>query len=134
MNHQTKEQKLEHFKGQTRLPKFAVPRRYDLTLVPNLELCNFSGYVTVDISVLESTRFLVLNSIDLVIKESYYTDSNNHKVVPSEAVVDKDDETLVLVFDEALGVGDGVLEIKFSGVLNEHMNALRVATPMTYHT
>ncbi|GKE59929.1 aminopeptidase M1-like protein isoform X1, partial [Tanacetum coccineum] len=43
------------------------------------------------------------------------------KVVPSEVVVDKDDETLVLVFDAALGVGDGVLEIKFSGVLNEHM-------------
>ncbi|GJW80258.1 hypothetical protein Tco_0144233 [Tanacetum coccineum] len=56
------------------------------------------------------------------------------KVVPSEAVVDKDDETFVLVYDKALGVGDGVLEIKFSGVLNEHMNALRVATPMTYHT
>ncbi|GJY30422.1 aminopeptidase M1-like protein isoform X2 [Tanacetum coccineum] len=34
------------------------------------------------------------------------------KVVPSEVVVNKDDETLVLVFDEALGVGDGVLEIK----------------------
>nr|GEV77442.1 hypothetical protein [Tanacetum cinerariifolium] len=27
-------------------------------------------------------------------------------VVPSEVVVDKDDETLVLFFDEALGVGD----------------------------
>ncbi|GKD47986.1 aminopeptidase M1-like protein isoform X1, partial [Tanacetum coccineum] len=34
------------------------------------------------------------------------------KVVPSKVVVDKDDETLVLVFDEALGVRDGVLEIK----------------------
>ncbi|GKB72463.1 aminopeptidase M1-like protein isoform X1, partial [Tanacetum coccineum] len=32
--------------------------------------------------------------------------------VPSEVVVDKDDETLMLVFDEALGVRDGVLEIK----------------------
>ncbi|GKF47689.1 aminopeptidase M1-like protein isoform X1, partial [Tanacetum coccineum] len=85
-------------------------------------------YVTVDISVLESTRFLVLNSIDLVIIESYYTDSNNHKVVPSEAVVDKDDETLVLVFDEALGVGDGVLEVKFSGVLNEHMKGFYKGT------
>ncbi|GJV04277.1 integrase, catalytic region, zinc finger, CCHC-type containing protein [Tanacetum coccineum] len=38
--------------------------------------------------------------------------SDCEKVVPSEVVVDKDDETLVLVFDEALGVGDGVLEIK----------------------
>nr|GEX04138.1 aminopeptidase M1-like isoform X2 [Tanacetum cinerariifolium] len=44
-----------------------------------------------------------------------------YKVVPSEVVVDKDDKTLVLVFDEALHVGDGVLEIKFNGVLSEHM-------------
>ncbi|GKE39356.1 aminopeptidase M1-like protein isoform X1 [Tanacetum coccineum] len=29
-------------------------------------------------------------------------------MVPSEVVVDKDDETFVLVFDEALGVGDGM--------------------------
>nr|GEZ05359.1 hypothetical protein [Tanacetum cinerariifolium] len=28
------------------------------------------------------------------------------KVVPSEVVVDKDDEMLMLVFNEALGVGD----------------------------
>lgn len=43
------------------------------------------------------------------------------KVVPSEVVVDNDDETLVLVFDEALSLGEGVLEINFNGVLNEHM-------------
>nr|GEX25182.1 hypothetical protein [Tanacetum cinerariifolium] len=30
------------------------------------------------------------------------------KVVPSKVVVEKDDEMLMLVFDEALGVGDGV--------------------------
>ncbi|GKD84747.1 aminopeptidase M1-like protein isoform X1 [Tanacetum coccineum] len=47
--------------------------------------------------------------------------SDYDKVVPRKVVVDKDDETLVLVFDEALGVGVGVSEIKFSGVLNEHM-------------
>ncbi|GKD53225.1 aminopeptidase M1-like protein isoform X1, partial [Tanacetum coccineum] len=51
------------------------------------------------------------------------TDNNDStlKVFPSKVVADKDDKTLVLVFDEALGVGDGVSEIKFSGVLNEHM-------------
>ncbi|GJY59429.1 aminopeptidase M1-like protein isoform X1 [Tanacetum coccineum] len=56
----------------------------------------------------------------LAYNEESQADSQD-KVVPSETVVDKDDETLVLVFDEALGVGDGVLEVKFSGVLNEHM-------------
>ncbi|KAI3766424.1 hypothetical protein L2E82_16481 [Cichorium intybus] len=125
---QNEEQKLEHFKGQSRLPKFATPHRYDLALKPNLELCNFSGSVLVDVSILESTRFLVLNSIDLVITESSFTDSNNHKIFPSEVVVVNDDEILVLVFEAPLIVGDGVLEINFTGVLNEHMKGFYKGT------
>nr|GEX20841.1 DNA-binding pseudobarrel domain-containing protein [Tanacetum cinerariifolium] len=39
---------------------------------------------------------------------AYVTDGFKLKVVPSEVVVDKDDETLVFVFDEALHVGDGI--------------------------
>lgn len=120
--------KLEDFKGQSRLPKFAIPHRYHLTLKPNLELCNFSGSVLVDVSIVDSTRFLVLNSIDLVIHESSFTTFNNHKVVPSEVVVDNDGETIVLVFDGSLSVGDGVLEINFAGVLNEHMKGFYKGT------
>lgn len=36
-------------------------------------------------------------------------------------VLEGNDEMLILVFDEALSVADGVLWISFSGVLNEHM-------------
>lgn len=43
------------------------------------------------------------------------------KLVPSDVVLEGEDEMLILVFDEALGVEDGVLWISFSGVLNEHM-------------
>lgn len=43
------------------------------------------------------------------------------QVVPSEVVVDNDAEMLVLVFEAPLGVGEGVLEINFTGILNEHM-------------
>jgi len=35
--------------------------------------------------------------------------------------LDGDDEILVLVFDEVLGVGEGVLGIEFSAALNEHL-------------
>lgn len=46
------------------------------------------------------------------------------KYVPSDIVVDSDDEILVLVFEEVLEVGCGLLEIEFSGVLNEHLKGL----------
>ena len=35
--------------------------------------------------------------------------------------MDGDDEILILAFDKALRVGDGVLVISFCGVLNDHM-------------
>nr|XP_043614799.1 aminopeptidase M1-like isoform X2 [Erigeron canadensis] len=128
MNQDEQQQKLDHLKGQNRLPKFAIPHRYDLTLKPNLELCTFSGSVVVHVSILDSTQFLVLNSIDLIIQETSFTDSKNRKVVPSEVLVESDDEILVLAFDEALSVGDGVLAINFNGLLNQHMKGFYKGT------
>ncbi|KAI7735793.1 hypothetical protein M8C21_000555, partial [Ambrosia artemisiifolia] len=128
---QNNEQNLDHFKGQHRLPNFAIPHRYHLTLNPNLQLCTFSGAVTVDVSIFDSTRFLVLNSIDLVIHDSFFIDSNNHKVVPSEVVVENDVEMIIFVFNQPLTVGDGVLEINFTGALNQHMKVGNVPLELT---
>nr|GEV35550.1 aminopeptidase M1-like isoform X1 [Tanacetum cinerariifolium] len=44
------------------------------------------------------------------------------KVVPSEIVVDKDDETLVLVFYEAFGVGDELTALSNMHVFEETIN------------
>lgn len=56
---------MDEFKGQPRLPKFAVPKRYDVRLRPDLVACEFSGTVSVDVDVVSDTRFLVLNTADL---------------------------------------------------------------------
>ncbi|GMH22038.1 hypothetical protein Nepgr_023881 [Nepenthes gracilis] len=116
-----KEKKIEQFKGQTRLPKFAVPKRYDLTLKPDLVDCTFSGSVQIEVTIIEETSVLVLNVLELSIHESMFTDSYGKQYRPSDVVVDVDDEILVLVFDDVLSVGNGVLEFKFSGVLNDYM-------------
>ncbi|KAK9281650.1 hypothetical protein L1049_004553 [Liquidambar formosana] len=119
-------QRIEQFKGLSRLPTFAVPKRYDLTLKPDLsEKCTFSGTVLIDLSIVEATNFLVLNALELVIDEVWFTNSHKHQQYrPSDVVLDGDDEMLVLVFDQALGVGEGVLGICFSGILNQHMVGL----------
>ncbi|KAE9468011.1 hypothetical protein C3L33_00153, partial [Rhododendron williamsianum] len=52
------------------------------------------------------------------------------KLVPSDVVLEGEDEMLILVFDEALRVEDGVLWISFSGVLNEHMRGFYKGTYM----
>ncbi|KAI8544643.1 hypothetical protein RHMOL_Rhmol08G0312400 [Rhododendron molle] len=127
---EVEEQKIEQFKGQTRLPKFAVPKRYELTLKPDLSSCTFSGTVRIELSILQSTKFLVLNALELVVNQVSFTNSHNQKLVPSDVVLEGEDEMLILVFDEALRVEDGVLWISFSGVLNEHMRGFYKGTYM----
>ncbi|WJZ94349.1 hypothetical protein VitviT2T_013220 [Vitis vinifera] len=112
---------IQQFKGQYRLPKFAIPKRYDLVLKPDLSACTFSGSVQVDLSISQVTHFLVLNALDLQIHQASFTNSQNKKYCPCDVVLEADDEVLVLVFDEALPTGDGVLWISFSGVLNDHL-------------
>jgi puromycin-sensitive aminopeptidase len=56
-----------------RLPRTAVPRRYGLTLAPDLEGGTFTGHEDVTIEVLEPTAELVVNAIELEIASVYPT-------------------------------------------------------------
>ncbi|XP_071903057.1 aminopeptidase M1-like isoform X1 [Coffea arabica] len=120
----SREKKLEQFKGQTRLPNFAVPKRYDLTLNLDLQVCTFSGIVLIDISIVQATKFLVLNTLDLAIDDVSFTSSENHNHIPTDIIVDNGDEILVLGFNDSLATGNGVLKICFSGTLNEQLKGL----------
>ncbi|KAJ7951558.1 Aminopeptidase [Quillaja saponaria] len=120
-------QSIGKFKGQPRLPKFAIPKRYELHLKPDLSACTFTGIVQICLTIVESTKFLVLNALELVVKEAWFINSNV-EYHPCDIVVEGDDEILVLVFDVALNVGEGVLGIEFSGVLNEHLKGFYKCT------
>lgn len=58
---------MEQFKGQPRLPKLAVPKRYDIRLKPDLTSCKFGGSVAIDLDVVSETKFIVLNAAELSI-------------------------------------------------------------------
>ncbi|XP_024180663.2 aminopeptidase M1 isoform X3 [Rosa chinensis] len=117
-------QGIEQFKGQARLPNFAIPKRYDLHLKLDLSACTFSGTVQINVSIVEETKFLVLNALELDVHQVWFTNSHGQKYHPCDVVLDGDDEVLVLVFDKALGIGEGVLGVDFSAVLNAHLVGL----------
>ncbi|KAK9022672.1 hypothetical protein V6N11_002919 [Hibiscus sabdariffa] len=117
-------QNIEQFKGQPRLPKFAIPKSYDLYLRLDLSACTFSGLVNINLSILDSTKYVVLNACELSVHQVLFTNSLNHRFIPCDVVLDADDEILVLVFEQVLGTGEGVLHIEFSGALNEQLKGL----------
>ncbi|KAK8660804.1 hypothetical protein V6N13_051713 [Hibiscus sabdariffa] len=115
---------MEQFRKQPRLPKFALPKRYDLRLKPDLSACKFAGSVSIDVDVVAHTRFIVLNAAELSINSGSvsFSPRNSSKVFePSKVDLVEEDEILVLDFAETLPLGLGVLAVGFEGTLNDKM-------------
>ncbi|MBA0577264.1 hypothetical protein Golob_027799 [Gossypium lobatum] len=119
------------FKGQPRLPTFAVPKHYDIQLKPDLAACKFEGIVSILVDIVADTRFIVLNAAAQlhINSDSVYSDPNSNKVFEKPKVVKvKADEILLLEFSETLPKGMGVLYIGFEGVLNDKMKGFYIST------
>ncbi|KAL9675575.1 hypothetical protein QQ045_003777 [Rhodiola kirilowii] len=114
-----------NFTGQLRLPKFAVPSRYELRLKPDLVNFTFSGSVKIELDIVSETKFLVYNAAALTIflGEISFNSSKFDKVLkPSQSWQFEEDQIMVLEFDENLPVGSGVLSISnFQGTLNDEL-------------
>lgn len=118
---------MEQFKGQPRLPKFAVPKRYDINLKTDLVTCKFAGTVNIDVDIVADTKYIVLNAADLCIRSGSVQlkcQSSSKVLEPSEVELVQQDEILVLGFDEVLPIGVGVLTIGFEGTLSDSMKGL----------
>ncbi|KAL6208051.1 hypothetical protein ACLB2K_019003 [Fragaria x ananassa] len=122
---------MSQFKGQARLPKFAVPKRYDVKLKPDLVSCKFGGSVAIDLDIVADTRFIVLNAADLSVSAASvsFTQSHSSKVFkPSKVDGFEEDGILVMEFEETLPIGLGVLDIGFEGILNDNMKGFYRST------
>ncbi|XP_062159287.1 aminopeptidase M1-like [Alnus glutinosa] len=122
---------MEQFEGQPRLPKFAVPKRYDIRLKPDLSACKFAGFVSIDLDIVAGTKFVVLNAAELSVTNGSvsFTNRGFSKVLePSNIDLVEADEILVLEFAETLPIGIGVLTIGFEGTLSDNMKGFYRST------
>lgn len=123
------EQKYSQFRGQPRLPKFAIPKRYDLKLKPDLAACKFAGAVQISVDVVSDTKFLVLNAAELSVNPKSVTFASANKVAEAvEVELFAEDEIVVLEFKENLPIGVGVLNMEFEGTLNDRMKGFYRST------
>ncbi|XP_051137190.1 aminopeptidase M1 [Andrographis paniculata] len=119
----------DQFQGQPRLPKFAVPKRYDLRLKPDLVACKFAGVVGISVDVVADTRFLVFNAAELSLNNKSVTFASGSKVVePVTVELYEADEIAVVEFKDSLPMGVGILNIEFDGVLNDRMKGFYRST------
>ncbi|KAG6674301.1 hypothetical protein I3842_15G035000 [Carya illinoinensis] len=122
---------MEQFKGQPRLPKFAVPKSYGIRLKPDLTACKFAGFVSIDLDVVDHTKYIVLNAAELSVDSgsvSFTTRGISKVLEPSRIDLVEEDEILVLEFAETLPIGIGLLKIGFEGTLNDKMKGFYRST------
>jgi len=104
-----------------RLPKNVVPQRYEIKLVPDLDAFTFSGEETILITVHSPTRYIILNAIELVVKEPRLRDCEG-KIHQPQLELKEEDEQLELKFAAPIDPGNYSLDLKLSGVLNDKLH------------
>src|SRR4051794_16136024 len=103
-----------------RLPRTILPRRYEVTLEPELAAATFSGDVRIDLDVTERVDQIVMNAIELDIKAVTVEGA----VVPFSL----DHETERLFIDVPLETGSRSVSISFDGVLNDKLRGFYRST------
>lgn len=117
-----------------RLPRHVLPESYRISLKPDLESFTFSGEETIDISVLKSTKTLVLHAKELEIvtaevvhlapkaeKIKRVSSSKSLQVWTSKITYNERAETVTLLFPKSLSSGKAKVRLVFRGVLNDKL-------------
>ena len=103
-----------------RLPRHAIPTRYDLRLEPDLTTFTFTGEETVTVAVQEPTLEIVLNAAELEIMEATIVNdggrSHRGTIELNEAT-----ERCRLTFPATLISGTWKLRLSFKGKLNDKL-------------
>ena len=105
-----------------RLPRSAVPVRYNVELAPDLAAATFDGVVEIEVDVVEPLDELVLNAIEL--------DINEVRVDGSDVQWHLEPATERLVVSPPGGLQPGrvVLAVSFAGVLNDMLRGFYRST------
>jgi puromycin-sensitive aminopeptidase len=110
-----------------RLDRTVVPSAYRIFITPDLESATFAGRVEVDVEIAEATNVVKLNAIELDLGAATLTAAGTaHRSV--ELGLDEEYEVATYTFDATLPVGPAVLEIAFSGILNDQLHGFYRST------
>ncbi|NNN01830.1 MAG: M1 family metallopeptidase [Acidimicrobiaceae bacterium] len=101
-----------------RLTRDVTPSDYRIFITPDLKEATFAGRVEIDVDVHVATSRMTLHAIDLALGAATVT-SGGTAYRSNEIVNDETYETATFIFDQALPTGSAVVEIAFTGVLND---------------
>ncbi len=99
-----------------RLPSVAHPQHYTLQLAPDLKAATFTGEETIDLTLDQPEKSIVLNAYEL--KFAQVSAESEGKSLPAKVTLDPAQQQATFHFDQPLAAGPVSLKIAYSGVLN----------------
>ncbi|MEY4079571.1 MAG: hypothetical protein RL430_1, partial [Actinomycetota bacterium] len=104
---------MTHLQNPHRLPRTVLPRRYELSLTPDLASASFTGTVVIACECVEATNEIAVNAKELQI--------HSVTVNGTSCGFHLHDETERLVISADVVPGDVSVAISFTGVLNDKL-------------
>ncbi|MEX2624931.1 MAG: M1 family metallopeptidase [Acidimicrobiia bacterium] len=101
-----------------RLPRTVIPRRYELTLEPDLEAALFAGRAIITIEVIEPVSEILVNAHHLQITEAIVRGEGDQA---GKVSLIEDQQRARISFDHPLPVGTSNLHLDFNGILNDQL-------------
>jgi len=103
-----------------RLPNHIIPKRYSITLFPNLQEFTFSGEVEILLSLTKPVKEITLHTAELKIISAVL----KHDLLEFKSQnisYDEKLETATMLFEKTIQVSETKLKLKFTGILNDKM-------------
>ena len=113
--------------SEHRLPRTALPRRYEITIEPDIPTSSFSGSETITIEIPEVIESLTLNAIELEIDEAHLIDSTGTRLAANVAY-DEPNEQITISTGRPIEPGNWQVEFSFRGTLNDRLRGFYRST------
>ncbi|MDE2311586.1 MAG: M1 family metallopeptidase [Patescibacteria group bacterium] len=108
-------------KKSVRLPSHVVPKKYHITLKPDLEAFTFSGQEEIAIQIRKATTSILLHAKELEISGVSVCVKNKSEVWAKQISYNERAETVTFSFPQSLKKGSYTLKLAFKGVINDYM-------------
>ena len=109
------------------LAQEVLPRKYRLTLQPDLENFTFRGEEQVELDISAPTSSITMNALDIEVQSASIS-SEGVTASASNIEYDKEEETVSFIFHHAVPGGQATLSLQFTGILNEQLFGFYRAT------
>lgn len=107
-------------KKSVRLSNHVIPKRYSITLFPNLDEFTFSGEEEILLEFTESVKEITLHAAELEISSAEIK-IGAKKLKPQNISFDEKAETVTISFDKIISKGEHKFKLIFTGILNDKM-------------